>query len=638
MQANEATRASRVAAWSWVTTTLLACMPLAFAVALGSGVPLWHRAIALGVVAAAAWQPARALIALAVLAPLGAVIGVYVGASVGATEWLVPAVLLGGAIGAARGHANFAAHPVLTTAALVLAGLSLVSVAVHVAAEAPLYASAAAWRQAVFDWLTGYYHDPGPFPFGAAGVRLAQQALLVPLAAAVLGAAGSPLSLVPALVAGGGVVAALNVNRLFEVAARTGDWSAGAMRLAGSLRISAAFPDLNAAGSLLALMLALAAGLAFALFRERRRAAAVGVSGVTVLLAASLWLTGSRVALAALPLGAILVAAIPSRGSPWWTWRRFAVGAVAVVATVGMIWVGQARRSSNDAPLAWLVRVEFVKTTWRMLEDHPVFGVGSGRYHRVSASYVTPRLRIFYPRENAHNNFLQVLGELGPAGLLAFLALVGIPVVGLASVLRDSPVRDGRAAGLLWGLMVFLLTCFGGHPLLVPEVAAPAFLALGAAAACGAPSRSRIVQNLSATVAIAAAVALVATVPWRVEAARASLDLEHVLPGGERWVRDDGFPQVTFTGDVSVYVPGAGQRAVVTLRSADAGQRPVEVTFWLDGRRANVLRLSSGDWIDSPLLVPSAGSRFRLLRLEARWADGGEGFPRVQLRRIESPR
>ena len=122
------------------------------------------------------------------------------------------------------------------------------------------------------------------------------------------------------------------------------------------------------------------------------------------------------------------------------------------------------------------IRWMFLQTTWRMLQAHPVFGVGVGQYARWSAEFSPPELAAFYVRENAHNNFAQVAGELGLAGLVAFLAVL---VLALRTSGRPRPITRCATAGLA----VFIVSWLGGHPLLVAEVAYPFWLMLGVVAA-----------------------------------------------------------------------------------------------------------------------------------------------------------
>jgi thiol-disulfide isomerase/thioredoxin len=42
-----------------------------------------------------------------------------------------------------------------------------------------------------------------------------------------------------------------------------------------------------------------------------------------------------------------------------------------------------------------------------------VFGVGVGMFYARSSAFISPAFQAVVPRENAHNNYLQILAELG---------------------------------------------------------------------------------------------------------------------------------------------------------------------------------------------------------------------------------
>ncbi len=119
------------------------------------------------------------------------------------------------------------------------------------------------------------------------------------------------------------------------------------------------------------------------------------------------------------------------------------------------------------------IRWEFLKTTWRMIEAHPWFGVGIGQYLQSSSQYSSATLLAIYPRENAHNYFAQVAGELGLIGLAAFVGLLAV-----CFWPPNRPHHDPVVAAVIAGLAAFIISWLGGHPLLVPEVAYPFWLAL----------------------------------------------------------------------------------------------------------------------------------------------------------------
>ena len=185
--------------------------------------------------------------------------------------------------------------------------------------------------------------------------------------------------------------------------------------------------------------------------------------------------------------------------------RRFVLGAslLILIPLLGFGAYAVTRSSHASLGRAAAIRQEMSLLAFDMTRDHPAFGVGIGNFRSVSRHYVTdeyPQLRRWAPRgQNAHNNFLQILGELGIPGLLAFLWLV-VPVV---RRWRWEPASAADtvvyASAMAAGLATFLISALFGHPLLIPQVAAAFFLVLGltsallpAPAAAGRVGQSRV--------------------------------------------------------------------------------------------------------------------------------------------------
>ena len=84
------------------------------------------------------------------------------------------------------------------------------------------------------------------------------------------------------------------------------------------------------------------------------------------------------------------------------------------------------------------------------------------------------------PSADAHNYFVQVAAELGLLGLACFLWLVAVPLTHAIRTVRRGP-GDPRLTAILAGILAFIVTWWGGHPLLVGVVAYPFWLALGLA-------------------------------------------------------------------------------------------------------------------------------------------------------------
>lgn len=76
-------------------------------------------------------------------------------------------------------------------------------------------------------------------------------------------------------------------------------------------------------------------------------------------------------------------------------------------------------------------RLDLWRVTVEMIRDHPLLGVGHGNFQVVEPLYAIRNINITYIEfvvdtpKVAHNTYLELLTELGPIGLGAFVALVG---------------------------------------------------------------------------------------------------------------------------------------------------------------------------------------------------------------------
>jgi O-antigen ligase len=627
----------------WIITTFIATAPLTLTVIAGTGLPAVYRWAAVMIVALAAWRPLDAVMVAAGFAPIGILAAVVTGGRGSATEWLIPAMLIGLAAGSIRRPTSIVKPPcALMAAALLLAWFALASMVVQAAAQRPYFETSAEWRHTLLNVVgEQYYGDHASFRFIASGLLLAQGILIVPIVAGIVTTAIDTRRVAAMLLLGAGAAATQNVVRLLTVAISTGEPLRALWRLAGTLRISSAFADVNAAGSYFALASIVACGIALDCWYRRSRSPFALAILALVLTTSALWLAGSRVAIGAIPIAVLLLVVLRLQETGRLTLRRLSVLLVCAAVAIVVAWAAtESRRPRKDASDAYIIRKEFVRTTWNMLRDHPVFGVGVGRYFDASQHYSSERLKRYYSRQNAHNNFLQIAGELGPLALAAFIVVLGETLRRLIVYQRASS-DYWLALGLLGGIFAFLLTCFGGHPLLIPEVSASFFLTLGVAASLSFPravATGRSERN-SARWAIAMAVAaflLTVTVPLRVNAALAGLDLDHVLLGELKWNWQEGEQHVDFRGRASLYVPARGQRAVVSLRSPSAPREPVEVTLSVNGKPLDVVHLMSGAWHSTTIAIPRLPQeRFGLLQLNARWTDSRRQTPpKIQLRRV----
>jgi hypothetical protein len=229
-------------------------------------------------------------------------------------------------------------------------------------------------------------------------------------------------------------------------------------------------------------------------------------------------------------------------------------------------------------------------------------------------------LQEIYRRENAHNNFLQILGELGVAGFAVFIWLIVDALRRAFSGFR--PGRpDWRRAGLLAGISAFLLTWLSGHPLLTPDVAYAFWIALGTAVALGAVQQTRPVsfqrrRELWVGVCV---VAVVCSVPVRIHNERQSANLTGVAYGVYGWETErDGTRFRWIRQNGTFFIPATAKAVEIPVRALhlDGNPGPTEVTLSIDGRLANALRLEDDRWVRTRILLPSAAPDARSRRID----------------------
>jgi O-antigen ligase len=227
----------------------------------------------------------------------------------------------------------------------------------------------------------------------------------------------------------------------------------------------------NELGQLLAVAVILAGGLGASRdLSGPARALAFGAAGVAVI---ALLMTLSRGALTGLGVGLLLTPFVAGRG------RRVAAVALVVLAAgcaVSYLTV-LAPRSSVEfifrSDSTGSGRTDIWRVGLRMVEAHPVRGVGANNYANSTVHYLlepgqikrsdyivdTPKV--------AHNLYLQVQAELGIVGLALFLALVAFSVSQMFRAAHDFARRGDRSMeilcrALILGILGLLASGFFG--------------------------------------------------------------------------------------------------------------------------------------------------------------------------------
>lgn len=435
------------------------------------------RAIVLVTALVAYFRPHSGLLALAVLTPLGQVGSRTLDSNMRGAEALVLAFLAGALLRGWTLHRFRSLRPdVLSIAGVVFSGVVAVSLVeqlwfLQLRRDAPTPFLLEVATYATRRYLIAF--DRVDMIFSAL-LLLEGVALLIYVAHYCRTRREFAHQLIASLVLGAVAAAAVNVTYVGFHLAENGP-TVATMRAMRMTRWSFHVGDVNAAASFFAMAMFIAVGMSSRATTRRGWWIAAAV-----LTAVAFWLAGSRTGLIAVLLAAAVLAAKSAMGRSLRVSVSTAVAITVAALVTGGVLVAQFFPAAFvDATASQAVRIRwlFLGTTWRMLLAQPLFGVGVGQYARWSSHFSAPEMANYYASENAHNYFAQVAGELGLLGLITFVWL-------LAVALRTRPGRSGAlphpALGpVAAGLAVFILTWLGGHPLLVPEVSYPFWLALG---------------------------------------------------------------------------------------------------------------------------------------------------------------
>jgi len=574
-------------------------------------------------------RPDAGLLLVAALGPLGDVVSVwaqspYVPARL--FEQLVLAVVVGAGVRVWRREPVLRlAGPGLLVAAVAIA--SAVAVQPVLLMKQTPGAAAADYLRTLF--RGGYFERTGPLdPIFLAALAVEGVALAVVAERLVREHAGLAVRVVQLTVLGHAGVALVTLERMLAAALHTDSVVRSLGHMLVSFRISS-YADVNAAGSVFAMVLVAGAGL----LADRRSRWPMALA--LALVAAGLWISGSRAAFAASAVvilcGAGIVA-LRTRGAARWI-----AAAAALAVILAGVWGIAHYPPGRNSPVAMAARTRTIMAgvAMRMWRTAPVLGVGVGRFYDESAAFGADELRVEWlgaSNENAHNNFLQVLAEQGIVGLGALLLALGVVLVPAVRARTDMARPPG--VFLPAGIGVFLLTWLAGHPLLVPEAAFVFWLLLGVLAGATSPP----VRRGPTTALAIAAVALLITAPARAEREIRTADFEHVGVGLSVWRPAlDGVRYREAGANFALYLPADGRAVALPLRRAPGAPDPLVLTLSLNGRPLTDVRLSGDGWSSVPLELPNDHRQFELVRFAVAPATpAADGAPLVLMGKAES--
>lgn len=565
-------------------------------------------------------RPVEALLIFAAFTPILSVIGILLGFQFTGSRLLETFVLLLLVAWTARQvrWIPSARWRSLDWALLAFATIVATSAAAHVPILALRYGGDSA-PHALWEYLTTRYliHRPVEFDVVNEAMLLLEGVGLCAMVSRLALDSKNAERITAMAIAGAAGAAAMNIYRLFEVALRRGPLPDTLGEVFASVRINTQFGDLNAAGSYFSMAFIAAFGLSD--LRSRR---GLAFATTTVALGLAVWLSGSRTALASALLGVVVVLMFRHHARAWDMLRSrrpgipvgrstgrapglaATVGALALAAAAVAIVYPGARNVSVEYSV-W-ARYELTETGLRMLADRPMLGVGVSRFYELFPHYASPELRQKFfesaltpvTRENAHNNFLQILAELGIAGFVAFLAVLYLTLRSDGPAAHPARLRSA----LKVAVGTFLLTALFGHPLLTYEVAYPFWIVLGVCAA-GALDLPRPAAAKARQATAVLVIALIAIVPVRASYESREARLEGVALGMSNWRTDEAGNRFRWAERRSALFVET-RAPVLTLPLKIPGDRSCTVQVSVDGRVVDRVVVPPDQWREVRLRLP----------------------------------
>jgi hypothetical protein len=370
------------------------------------------------------------------------------------------------------------------------------------------------------------------------------------------------------------------------------------------------------------LLLAGVAGLGLLNVPGFRRVAA-GL--LLAIVALGLWITGSRIAIA---MGVIAIGIVIERSAAKSGWRgRLIATGIALVLLGAGAWQLIGNPAGRNDPISHSVSIRktMAAAGLQMFQEAPVFGIGITKFY---AAFIGPFMKSVGggPRENAHNNFIQVLAEQGVLGFSAMLWWLG--VVWVSGVRAQMSKPDAIRGSLILAITVCVGTWMTGHPLLVPEFAFMFWFFCGVLTSLTpsvAPTRPRWYLRV-----LVAGVLL--SVPFRAYGLRNAAELEHLGFGLSMWQHDDAQRYREAGNSFALYLPSTGRPVEVPVRRAPGVPEALILDVTVQGRLVDRVPVEGDTWQTVLVVLPPSARRFELVDFVVRPVIPGTDATRVLLR------
>jgi O-antigen ligase len=184
------------------------------------------------------------------------------------------------------------------------------------------------------------------------------------------------------------------------------------------------------------------------------RGGLLGLAAGPVIVVALAFSTARGAWLATVPMAAALVLMTRGRRAVWSLVALAALGGLIIVASPAL----RARAAGSFATTGLNAgRIGIWRANLDIVREHPVFGLGFGRYRAAALPYYE-RHPDADRRSHAHSNYLQLAAEAGLLGLAAFALVFATALLrGWTAVVRAGDDRTWVAAAGAWAGMVGFL-------------------------------------------------------------------------------------------------------------------------------------------------------------------------------------
>ncbi|GAB6172793.1 O-antigen ligase [Paradesulfitobacterium aromaticivorans] len=242
------------------------------------------------------------------------------------------------------------------------------------------------------------------------------------------------------------------------------------------VRVPAAFGNPNSFGAYLVLMLFPVLILAFT---QRKNRSGLVYGFLSLLLLLNIVFTGSRNALLGLILGCLVLVFV-------YNWRI--ITAFVLLAPVALLLPQVSTRLHDLGNISQnMSRIRLWQTALKMIQDHPLRGVGNGNFVSYYDQYIAKYPDLAWEdwkRYPVHNSYLKVQSELGIAGSvsLAGILVSAWLIVKKAAKFISDPFLSSFFTGFLASIPAFYFMNLSDNLLFVPKVTSYFWLMLAIAA------------------------------------------------------------------------------------------------------------------------------------------------------------